>query len=1056
MKLYGEGLEAIEVCDNGHGVPKSSRPFMATKHATSKLRRFEDLYKDYYDTTLNISDDNNEDYDENDCAPTLGFRGEALFCLANLSRSLVVSTRTIDEESSNNDNTDDRDTDNGSDHVVVCNTSSSTLGTQFQFDNNGTLLPHTIKRIPLSYKSGTTVTVHGLFESLPVRRVDMKKRIKAQRMKLMKMMQGYAILCLCTQFNLADVHSTPSDDTGGKSKKSNKGSDVRIATSEMSRTLEARTSSILGSKFLSGLTRFEIDLSSAVMRSSPSTTLLKNNDDNGECSSRWKLVGLISHAPSSPNHPSTARELQFFMINGRPVDLPTVTRVIGDVWRMFDPSESTAGGVGRRRPACVLSFTLPNSMYDVNLSPDKREVMFTEEEAMSALIREGLMTLWLGQTEGKFEANEVESRSNKCSSYSGAADNGGKTATNANVSEKLSVSTTCISDQNTFGSSRVDEQSLPPVYAEADHKRIDYVIPRLRRRSVDESGRKLVTPFDSGQSIEPIEESGGVNVSVPSNSVENPLQSMDEKSDMLKPNDELLRQEKVQRSQSREQDRRGWEQMRLNFRRIDNAQIRQDLDLLPPSNDRDDDVVDDEVVGKSNTRHKESSTTIHRSTINADTLTNDRPSKRRKRQDAAAFLDSFAYGSATLTESQDDADSDSQSSDDEMGRNKNKSVQGRLSRSRDNVNTTRMIVGRRVTAKKHPRLSTRTIYTDEDRLLAEPYEAIQDQHVDHFDNKTIAAPDEVVWNSFAGTQQVINQSLNARLMMQKNRKYLQTLMKRKRENIDTNNASEEVDSIVNLKREDFVHMSIIGQFNLGFVLARCRNQNLWILDQHACDEKYNFERLCKETVIHEQKLIAPLPLELSPSEEHCVLEHQDIFEQNGFQFSYDPEKEPRHRISLTALPHSGSGGDGKKAVQFGKEDVNALCAILGADGTSSSAGLDTGSLQGGVRIAGVNAVRRYAGRSDGVVGTSIVRLPKAIAMFASRACRGSIMIGTALSEKEQINILNKLDKTDIPWNCAHGRPTMSHIRNLIECLIDDDNVMLSFVAGPCLTVMDDV
>ena len=31
------------------------------------------------------------------------------------------------------------------------------------------------------------------------------------------------------------------------------------------------------------------------------------------------------------------------------------------------------------------------------------------------------------------------------------------------------------------------------------------------------------------------------------------------------------------------------------------------------------------------------------------------------------------------------------------------------------------------------------------------------------------------------------------------------------------------------------------------------------------------------------------------------------------------------------------------------------------------------------------------------------------------------MIGTALSHKEQMNILKKLDKTDIPWNCAHGR-----------------------------------
>jgi DNA mismatch repair ATPase MutL len=31
------------------------------------------------------------------------------------------------------------------------------------------------------------------------------------------------------------------------------------------------------------------------------------------------------------------------------------------------------------------------------------------------------------------------------------------------------------------------------------------------------------------------------------------------------------------------------------------------------------------------------------------------------------------------------------------------------------------------------------------------------------------------------------------------------------------------------------------------------------------------------------------------------------------------------------------------------------------------------------------------------------------------------MIGTALSQKEQLNLLNKLDKCDVPWNCAHGR-----------------------------------
>ena len=64
---------------------------------------------------------------------------------------------------------------------------------------------------------------------------------------------------------------------------------------------------------------------------------------------------------------------------------------------------------------------------------------------------------------------------------------------------------------------------------------------------------------------------------------------------------------------------------------------------------------------------------------------------------------------------------------------------------------------------------------------------------------------------------------------------------------------------------------------------RRRNQNLWILDQHGCDEKFNFEKMIRETKIHEQRLIAPLRLELSPSEEDCVVENMEIFEANGFR-----------------------------------------------------------------------------------------------------------------------------------------------------------------------------
>ena len=66
-------------------------------------------------------------------------------------------------------------------------------------------------------------------------------------------------------------------------------------------------------------------------------------------------------------------------------------------------------------------------------------------------------------------------------------------------------------------------------------------------------------------------------------------------------------------------------------------------------------------------------------------------------------------------------------------------------------------------------------------------------------------------------------------------------------------------------KADFARMEVVGQFNLGFIIARRRaaagsdgqegQDDLFIVDQHASDEKYNFERLQAETVIQSQRLI---------------------------------------------------------------------------------------------------------------------------------------------------------------------------------------------------------
>ena len=69
-----------------------------------------------------------------------------------------------------------------------------------------------------------------------------------------------------------------------------------------------------------------------------------------------------------------------------------------------------------------------------------------------------------------------------------------------------------------------------------------------------------------------------------------------------------------------------------------------------------------------------------------------------------------------------------------------------------------------------------------------------------------------------------------------------------------------------IDKEDFKTMLPIGQFNKGFIIARRRRSSggssqtgimddLFIVDQHASDEKYNFETLQQTTRVESQRLI---------------------------------------------------------------------------------------------------------------------------------------------------------------------------------------------------------
>ena len=75
VEIRNGGVKLIRVTDNGCGIPRDQVKTAFLRHATSKLRSEDDLYK--------IS--------------TMGFRGEALSSICAVARVEVI-TRTADDE----------------------------------------------------------------------------------------------------------------------------------------------------------------------------------------------------------------------------------------------------------------------------------------------------------------------------------------------------------------------------------------------------------------------------------------------------------------------------------------------------------------------------------------------------------------------------------------------------------------------------------------------------------------------------------------------------------------------------------------------------------------------------------------------------------------------------------------------------------------------------------------------------------------------------------------------------------------------------------------------
>eukprot|EP00538_Stauroneis_constricta_P012706 CAMPEP_0119572938 /NCGR_PEP_ID=MMETSP1352-20130426/44872_1 /TAXON_ID=265584 /ORGANISM="Stauroneis constricta, Strain CCMP1120" /LENGTH=1181 /DNA_ID=CAMNT_0007622625 /DNA_START=673 /DNA_END=4218 /DNA_ORIENTATION=+ len=1089
VRLFGQGLHIIEVSDDGSGIPEQSRPLVATRYATSKIQSLDDIY--------------------NTPSQSLGFRGEALFSMASLSETLIIATRTKNDA----------------------------LAVKLQYGRDGALLQGSSSQTQIARKIGTTVAVVKPFHALPARRADMARRIRAERTKIFKLMQSYAIFHTGKRISLIDVVSSSSGSR----------EDVAVATSQNSTKLQETISSVLGHNFLSTLTPLTIDLSSIAENAKeqpPSTSTTSNNN------TKWSITGYISKSSSTTTTKQPPISVHYYSINNRPVNLPNVTKLLRQFWASTNTTK-------KKSSSAILQFHIPNNTYDINISPDKRQVLFLYEKEIMNVIYERLLSI-----------------NHNINTYHSPA--------SIPLLHQLQVRVLLEND-----SSKTTTTNATTTTMTERHKRRNAFVHDLSTAKMqhESEARRLVS------NDEVVVETVLVNGDSDSDDdTQNEQQTQDDrmmKRRRVSRDHEIVVDETTTRALKPASDDRPYAQGRRISRETESVGGEKDHPTSPTpppaaADSKDAHGIQTPPTRKSIVEAPASSlfqrkpTTLRSSSSSssppppqqsANTTPPSKPTSPQRQTPSSSptqrFANPYAFQRVKSNKSnrtsdmdirkwitmkekfnkgQDDDDSkktnrddivDDHGDDQESTRNRRildpKSPTS-VARKRDfseyasatstsatTTNASNPLAQFAASASSLQNPLAQFSFRPASKLPLSPCNSHSDNSENGKSNNDAHKADDdtakqaIVWDAYQSTEHVAHEARIHRVEMRKRKLALRRIHPTSSNSEDeddvanlrkgeggvvadgagagtgapsstqTSNASQsDADrGVVRLSKDNFREMQVLGQFNMGFILAKCPNNNLWILDQHACDEKYNFERLIKTTVMHEQRLIHPMPLELNSSEEACILDNIDIFESNGFRFAFDPAAPIRQRLKLTALPHSGAQ-DGRKAVQFGKDDVSTLCAIL-TEGSMYEGG-DGGTGTDGSGRYGNNAVRRYATASQSLTSTPaaaaaapssssssttatasnistkqkpdqiLARLPKAIAMFASRACRTSIMIGTALSQKEMEQVVQRLADVEQPWNCPHGRPTMRHVGDIFKIIRNDERQEQEYYTGPTATI----
>lgn len=744
---------------------------------------------------------------------------------------------------------------------------------------------------------------------------------------------------------------------------------------------------------------------------------------------------------------------QMFFVNSRPCALPQVSKVINEVYKSYNVTQS---------PFIFANLILDTNAYDVNVSPDKRTIMLHDQTALLEALKDALIQLFEEHNQSVPQAQLGAKKLNQSKPLNfmrqspNAPEKGGNDQSPAPASNKEEEG--ADSSSGTPASQKAERTPVGLIRKSTGRD----VTSRSRlpqaptRKKSDEMAQKqkLMLSFQNETTkaqAEAIGEKDDEMQGEPSSRPQSPVisravQDFNDRISSLRK--KAAHQERQKRSSESAEE--GYQEpsiaaMISSSQKSSPGPVQDAFDRMRPkraSEETANITIGNQTTTMSFGRPKAKRRRIHtpKYDLNGGTL----PSLGKMPR----FVSSLRMFTALGTQIEEDKNEIEDGSD-ALGSYKAAPKKGTDSVSRgfnaaEEEPDEALLKGKNAETARHKKMDVNQLSRAESPLFVPQVEGLEDEYLD--DNKNKAREDARVAELIAKAENAarlaqdnlertsnilkgkVKKNSTARLiqtihtspskieqMVSPFNKQLQASAKEyKGSSLLSTTADQSFEERLSLtvSKSDFDRMRIIGQFNLGFILAvrpasnkdssstpstLSNSDELFIIDQHASDEKINFERLTNTTIIAPQPLVHPHPLDLTAVEEEIILSYPSAFAANGFQLATNTSGEVPvgKRCRLLGLPVS-------KEMTFTVSDLEELIVLLNESSLSPEQ------------------------------ANSIPRPEKVQRMLAMRACRSSVMIGKTLTKRQMKGIVEKMGEIDKPWNCPHGRPTMRHLASLAE------------------------